>query len=97
MVSENKRVLAAASALQQEDLKSFGALMYESHLSLRDDFDVSTPVLDRLVEDLRRRPGVYGARLTGAGFGGCAVAVTDPGVLAKGWKVRPSGGAHVVG
>ena len=96
VVSENKRVLAAASALQQEDLKSFGALMYESHLSLRDDFDVSTPVLDRLVEDLRRRPGVYGARLTGAGFGGCAVAVTDPGVLEKGWKVRPSGGAHVV-
>lgn len=97
VINENRRVLAAASALQEGDVTATGALMYESHLSLRDDFEVSTPALDQLVEDLRRHRGVYGARLTGAGFGGCVVALTEPGLLAKGWKVRPSGGARLVG
>jgi galactokinase len=97
VINENQRVLAAASALRQGDLGGAGALMYESHVSLRDDFEVSTPGLDQLVEDLRRHPRVYGARLTGAGFGGCVVALTEPGALATGWKVHPSAGARLVG
>lgn len=66
--------------------------MNESHASLRDDFDVSTPALDALVERLRGIPGVYGARLTGAGFGGCAVVLADPdapGAAIGGWYLRP--------
>jgi galactokinase len=81
VITENDRVLAAADALRHADLMAVGELMYESHRSLRDDFEVSTPTLDRMVEDLRAAPGVYGARLTGAGFGGCVVALAEPGSL----------------
>jgi len=66
VVSENARVLAAADALQAGDLAAAGSLMDESHRSLAEDFDVSTPALDALVEHLRATPGVKGARLTGA-------------------------------
>ena len=61
----------------------------------RDDFAVSTDVLDALVARLERTPGVHGARLTGAGFGGCVVALADPGALDEGWLVRASDGARV--
>jgi galactokinase len=81
VITENRRVLAAADALRQADLQAVGDLMYESHRSLRDDFEVSTPTLDRMVDDLRATSGVYGARLTGAGFGGCVVALARPGAL----------------
>jgi galactokinase len=74
--------------------------MLASHASLRDDFEVSTPALDALVADLAATPGVWGARLTGAGFGGCVVALAQPGAVQPGalpraWIVRPSGGAWV--
>jgi galactokinase len=55
--------------------------MTASHQSLATDFEVSTPALDQLVEQLLETPGVHGARLTGAGFGGCVVALTEPGAL----------------
>jgi galactokinase len=93
VVTENARVLAAAAALRAGDVATVGRLMGESHASLRDDFAVSTPGLDRLVARLSATPGVLGARLTGAGFGGCAVAITVPGTLAEGWVVRAADGA----
>jgi galactokinase len=70
--------------------------MVASHASLRDDFEVSTPVLDALVDRLCATDGVHGARLTGAGFGGCVVALADPGVTLDGRRVRPSAGAGVI-
>ncbi len=94
VVTENARVRAFAEALAAGDLAIAGRLMAESHASLRDDFEVSTPALDRLVERLSAAPGVHGARLTGAGFGGCVVALTDPGALGEGWLVRASRGAR---
>jgi galactokinase len=95
VVSENARVTAFASALAGDDLAAAGALMVESHRSLRDDFDVSTATLDELVDHLLRKPGVHGARLTGAGFGGCVVALADPGALSEGWVVKATDGAGV--
>jgi galactokinase len=94
--TENERVRAFADALQRADIQRAGELMVESHASLRDDYEVSTPTLDALVERLVATPGVHGARLTGAGFGGCVVALTDPGALGEGWTFRPAAGAAVV-
>jgi galactokinase len=93
VVSENARVLAAAEALRAGDAFAVGRLMDASHASLRDDFEVSTPALDELVERLTATPGVYGARLTGAGFGGCVVALAARGNPAPGWRLRAVGGA----
>jgi galactokinase len=76
VVSENARVLAAAEALASGDLAALGQLLAESHASLRDDFEVSTPELDVLVEKLVEA-GALGARLTGAGFGGCVVGLAS--------------------
>lgn len=96
VVTENERVRDFAAALAAGDLSAAGRLMTASHASLRDDFEVSTPTLDALVTRLSERPGVYGARLTGAGFGGCVVALTRPGAITgEGWVVRPSAGAHL--
>ncbi len=95
VVTENQRVAEAADALRAADLERFGQLMRESHRSLRDDFEVSTPALDALVDRLNATAGVFGARLTGAGFGGCAVAVVEPGAVAAGRHVHASAGAHV--
>lgn len=96
VVTENRRVRAAAAALGAGDMVELGRLMDESHRSMRDDLEISTPVVDALVERLRARPGVLGVRLTGAGFGGCLVALTAPGALDEGWLVRPSPGASVL-
>jgi galactokinase len=93
VVTENARTLTMAVALRSGDLAAAGGLMRESHASLRDDFEVSSPALDDLVDHLDRQPGVFGARLTGAGFGGCAVALTEPDALHEGWTVVPSAGA----
>lgn len=93
--TENERVRAFVDAVDRHDLPSAGALMIASHASLRDDFEVSTPALDDLVETLVGMPGVHGARLTGAGFGGCVVALTERDALEIGWHVRPSHGAEV--
>ena len=79
VVSENARVLLAAAALDRGDLHELGALMGESHRSLRDDFEVSCPELDSMVELARQVTGVYGARMTGGGFGGCAIALVAEG------------------
>lgn len=78
VVLENDRVLAAVAALEAGDVVEVGRLMIESHASLRDDFEVSTPELDQLV-DLLLAHGALGARLTGAGFGGCVVALVPTG------------------
>jgi galactokinase len=66
-------VLSAADALEHGDLRAFGRLMAESHLSLRDDYEVSSEELDLMVELAQKVEGVYGARMTGGGFGGCTV------------------------
>ena len=71
-------------------------LMTASHISLRDDYEVSTPDLDSAVEALVSTPGVYGARLTGAGFGGCVIALAEPGAVTDAWVVRAVDGAEVV-
>ena len=78
VVSENARVLEAAAAMRAGDSARLGQLFVASHQSLRDDFAVSTPELDLLVE-LLLEEGALGARLTGAGFGGCVVALTPAG------------------
>jgi galactokinase len=75
VISENLRVLAALDA----DAVEFGALMTASHASLRDDYAVSVPALDELVAALQMKKGLFGARLTGAGFGGCCVALVADG------------------
>ncbi|MBN2023955.1 MAG: galactokinase [Pirellulales bacterium] len=77
VVTENERTLRAAEAMQREDLTSLGQLLNNSHESLRDDFEVSCPALDAMVEAAQAHPSCHGARMTGAGFGGCAVAVID--------------------
>jgi galactokinase len=77
VVTENERVLSAAEALRRGDLATVGGLLYASHESLRRDYEVSTPELDELVTAARATEGVYGARLTGAGFGGCTVNLVD--------------------
>jgi galactokinase len=73
VVSENERTLATASALREGKLARVGELMLASHVSLREDYEVSCPELDLLVDLARRQGGVVGARMTGGGFGGCTV------------------------
>ncbi|MES2830439.1 MAG: galactokinase [Pseudomonadota bacterium] len=80
VVQENLRVLAACDAV---DATQFGVLMNASHASLRDDYEVSIPELDELVALLQEEPGVFGARLTGAGFGGACVALCVKGLAAE--------------
>ena len=76
VVTENARVLAGVEALRRRDFAAFGELMWASHASLRDDYAVSTRELDTFVTVVRQA-GALGARLTGAGFGGCAIALID--------------------
>ena len=75
VVSENERVIEAAAALADGNQARLGQLMYDSHVSLRDDFQVSCPELDILVETAMSISGVLGSRMTGAGFGGCTVSL----------------------
>ncbi len=77
VVHESQRVLDAVNALQRGDIQSFGDLMIQSHASLRDQYEVSSKELDAVVEITQGEPGVYGARMTGAGFGGCAIALVQ--------------------
>ena len=97
VVTENLRVDQVVAALASDDRGSLADALAASHASLRDDFEVSTPVLDDLVTRLEAIDGVIGARLTGAGFGGCVVALVANGTpLPDGlihWRVRPSAGA----
>lgn len=94
VVTENQRVRETVAALAEDDLRTVGRLFHASHDSLRDDFECSTPVVDATVERLSATPGVFGARMTGGGWGGCVVAVTEPGALDEGWLVRPGGAAR---
>jgi len=90
VVSENHRVLEACERLARGDLPGFGRLMNASHLSLRNDFEVSHPALDRLVEEAHRVNGVLGSRLTGAGFGGCTVnLVAEPALSELEQRLKP--------
>ncbi len=77
IITENVRVIEAAEALEAGDLDVFGRLMNDSHRSLRDDYEVSCKELDLMVDLAERLPGVYGARMTGGGFGGCTVNLVD--------------------
>jgi galactokinase len=74
-VYENQRTIKAVDALKKGDLEAFGKLMNESHVSLRDDYDVSCKELDILAEEAWKIPGVIGSRMTGGGFGGCTVSI----------------------
>jgi galactokinase len=96
VTGENQRVRDFAAALAADDLIAAGRLMVEGHESLRSLYDTSTPQMDAAVEQLCATPGVFGARMTGGGFGGCVVALTEPGALDKGWVVHAVAGAHVV-
>jgi galactokinase len=99
VVTENGRVLAFAAALRADAFGDAGALMAASHASLRDDYEVSTPAVDDAVAFLARLPGVFGVRLTGGGFGGCIVALTERGALPPRpgrWLVRAADGARVL-
>jgi galactokinase len=93
VVTENARVLAAAEALENGELARFGHLMAKSHASLRDDYEVSSRDLDLMVELASKVEGVYGARMTGGGFGGCTINLVDvehvdkfTGVVAAGYE-----------
>lgn len=77
VVTENDRVKKSASALKTGDIAEFGRLMADSHRSLRDDYEVSTSELDLMVELANCQKGVYGARMTGGGFGGCTINLVD--------------------
>jgi galactokinase len=79
VVSENERTLRAVEALEAGDYRRFGKLMQASHASLRDDYEVSCEELDAVVELAGGCEGVYGARMTGGGFGGCAIVLADAG------------------
>jgi galactokinase len=79
VVKEIARVESAVNALRRQDALAFGALMFAGHNSLRDLYEVSIPELDTLVSIARGLPGVIGARLTGAGFGGCTVNLVEEG------------------
>jgi galactokinase len=78
VVSENSRTVAAAEKLSAGQYPAVGELMVQSHNSLRDDYEVSVPELDYLIEESMKIKGVYGARMTGGGFGGCMVALVEP-------------------
>lgn len=77
VVSECQRTNDAVAALRRNDLKTMGELMNQSHESLRDDYEVSCPELDKIVEVSWGIPGVLGSRMTGAGFGGCTISIVD--------------------
>ena len=96
VTSENRRVIDFADAITAGDLAAAGRLMVRSHESLRDDYSTSTPTMDAAVAKLIATPGVYGARMTGGGFGGCIVALTEPGALTTGWVVQAVAGAAIV-
>ncbi|MCL6574219.1 MAG: galactokinase, partial [Bacillus sp. (in: Bacteria)] len=76
-VYENVRTVKALEELKAGNLEAFGHLMNQSHQSLRDDYEVTGVELDSLVEAAWSQPGVLGARMTGAGFGGCAIAIVE--------------------
>jgi galactokinase len=96
VITENARVVAFAAALAAGDARLAGQLMIEAHRSISEDFAASTPQMDGAVAEWCDRPGVFGARMTGGGFGGCVVALADKGAIAPlphTWVVKPAAGA----
>lgn len=77
VISDNQRVLKAKQALAENDLETFGQLLYEGHQSLREDYEVTGKELDTIIDESKKIPGVLGARMTGAGFGGCAITLIE--------------------
>jgi galactokinase len=105
VVTECTRVREVERLLARGNLVRTGALMTEGHRSLAEDFRVSTPAVDELVLRLTQMPGVYGARMTGGGFGGCVIALCAPDSPAldpeahaplRAWRVSPSPGAALL-
>ena len=89
VVTENARVLESVAALSVGDLTTFGRLMHQSHVSLRDDYEVTVPELDVMVDAALAVPGVLGTRMTGAGFGGCTVSLVEDGAVERFLAVVP--------
>ena len=77
VIAENARVLEGCELLKAGAMNAFGALMTESYVSIRDDFGASCPELDLMIKSALRFPGTLGARIAGAGWGGCAVAIVE--------------------
>jgi galactokinase len=96
VISENERVLMFTRALQAKNFVSAGHLMTDSHWSLSQLYETSTPQMDAAVNEVLAQPGVYGARMTGGGFGGCIVAMVQPATALEGWRVRPVSGATLL-
>ncbi|MBK9944808.1 MAG: galactokinase [Kouleothrix sp.] len=82
VITENDRAQRSAAVLEAGDVAAFGRLMNESHVSLRDDYEVSIPAMDTLVAAAQAVPGCYGSRMTGAGFGGCTVSLVAASAVA---------------
>ena len=80
-VYENQRTIKAVEALKANDIAGFGQMMNASHVSLRDDYEVTGVELDTLVEEAWKVEGVIGSRMTGAGFGGCTVSLVEDGAI----------------
>ncbi|HEY5008840.1 MAG TPA: galactokinase [Caulobacteraceae bacterium] len=97
VVSENGRVRRAAEALGDGDLAALGQLMNQSHASLRDDMQVSTPEVDQLAAIAQQAPGVFGARMMGGGFGGCVIALVDAGAAGAASEAIRNAYAAVIG
>jgi galactokinase len=106
VITECARVREVERLLGRSNLRAIGKVMTDGHRSLAEDFRVSIPALDELVDRLVEMPGVYGARMTGGGFGGCAIALCAPDspalspeshVPLPAWRVSPAGGAEVRG
>ena len=95
VISENLRVREFAQALASHELQHAGKLMNEGHRSLALDFDTSTLAMDKAVDEIQKIPGVYGARMTGGGFGGCVVALCSHDADVPGWTVSAVGAARL--
>jgi galactokinase len=97
VITENERVEQTAAALAEHDLELVGELLNASHASLRDDYEVSTPAVERTVARLREA-GALGARIVGGGFGGHVLGLLAPDAVAPegSIEVTPSAGAHLI-
>ncbi len=100
VITENRRVMEMIEAFAADDPEWAGRILNEGHRSLSQDYEVSTPIVDRIVSSVARQPGVYGARLSGGGFGGSLVALCRPGTeidVDTWWtRARPGSGAHLL-
>ena len=100
-VAENQRTIEAVKALKEGNITRFGELMNQSHISLRDDYEVSCEEIDILVDLAWKVPGVTGSRITGGGFGGCTVSIVENSAVdefikavGKGYQEKTGGEAE---